>query len=159
MTMIRFEPMTDSDFQMYLRKVVPEYAAEYVHAGSWHPDEAMSRARDQFQRIFAHGPQTPNQTLYTVWDAETNINIGMLWYTLDVSRKRRTVFLSDFFIFMEFHGRGYEERVLIALEDELRAAGVERVELNLFWHNTVERGMYEKTGFTPVSVYCGKDLA
>jgi ribosomal protein S18 acetylase RimI-like enzyme len=157
--MIRFEPMTDNDFQMYLRKVIPEYASEYVHAGSWHPDEAMARAREQFQRIFHHGPQTPNQTLYTLWDVEKNLKIGMLWYTLDASRKRKTAFLSDFFIFMEFHRRGYEEQVLAVLEGELRAAGFERVELNLFWHNTLEREMYEKTGFTPVSVYYGKDLA
>ena len=156
---IRFEPMTDNDFQMYLRKVIPEYATEYVHAGSWHPDEAMSRARDQFQRIFAHGPKTPNQTLYTVWDAVKNVKVGMLWYTLDASRKRKTVFLSDFFIFMEFHGKGYEEQTLTALDEELRLQGIQRLELNLFWHNTAEREMYEKTGFTPVSIYYGKDLS
>lgn len=157
--MIRFEPMSDADFQMYLRKVIPEYATEYVHAGSWHPDEAMARARDQFQRIFPRGPQTPNQTLYTLWDSEKNIKVGMLWYTLDASRKRKTVFLSDFFIFMEFHRKGYEDLVLAALDAELRSIGVERMELNLFWHNVAEREMYEKIGFTPVSVYYGKDLS
>jgi RimJ/RimL family protein N-acetyltransferase len=119
----------------------------------------MSRARDQFQRIFAHGPKTPNQTLRTVWDAVKNVKVGMLWYTLDASRKRKTVFLSDFFIFMEFHGKGYEEQTLTALDEELRLQGIQRLELNLFWHNTAEREMYEKTGFTPVSIYYGKDLS
>jgi RimJ/RimL family protein N-acetyltransferase len=157
--MIRFEPMTEQDFQMYLRKVIPEYATEYVHAGSWHPDEAMSRAREQFQRIFHHGPQTPNQSLFTLWDDEKNLKIGMLWYTLDASRKRKTIFLSDFFIFMEFHRKGYEDQVLAALNEQLRAEGVERLELNLFWHNAAEREMYEKAGFAPVSVYYGKNLA
>jgi RimJ/RimL family protein N-acetyltransferase len=156
---IRFQPMTDADLRMYLRKLIPEYAAEYVHAGSWHPDEAMARARDQFQRIFAHGPQTPNQTLYTLWDAEKDVKVGMLWYTLDVSRKRKTVFLSDFVIFMEFHNKGYEDQVLSALDAALRAQGVERIETNLFWHNAAEREMYEKTGFAPVSIYYGKDLS
>ena len=158
MTEIRFEPMTDNDFQMYLRKVVPEYATEYVRAGSWHTEEAMLRARDQFQRIFNHGPQTPNQTLYTVWDAQKNVKIGMLWYTLDLSRKRKTVFLSDFFIFSEVRRRGYEDETLSALEAELRGKGIERMELNLFWHNQDERAMYEKTGFAPVSIYYGKNL-
>ncbi len=83
----------------------------------------------------------------------------MLWYTLDASRKRKTVFLSDFFIFMEFHHQGYETAVLVALEAELRAKGIERMELNLFWHNTAERDLYEKTGFVPVSVYYGKNVA
>lgn len=155
---IRFQPMTDADLRMYLRKLIPEYAAEYTHAGSWHPDEALARARDQFQRIFVHGPQTPNQSLYTLWDAEKDLKIGMLWYTLDVSRKRKTVFLSDFFILMEFHGKGYEDQVLSALEEALRADGIERLETNLFWHNAAERAMYEKTDFKPVSIYYGKDL-
>lgn len=153
---VRFEPMTDADFQAYLRRAIPEYAHEYVHTGNWHPDEAVGRARDQFMRIFPQGPHSPHQHLFTVWDADTQV--GMLWYTLDETRRKKMAFLSDFFIMMEYQKRGYEDAALGLLESQLREQGVVRMEINLFAHNTQERVLYEKHGFGVVSLYLGKDL-
>lgn len=155
---VRFEPMTDEDFQAYLRRAIPEYAHEYVHTGNWHPNEAVGRAREQFMRIFPQGPRSPHQHLFTVWDAETGLKVGMLWYTLDESRLKKMAFLSDFFILMEYQKRGYEEAALALLEAELRSQGVQRMEINLFAHNTQERALYEKHGFGVVSLYLGKDI-
>ncbi len=155
---LRFQPMSNEEFQSYLRRVVPEYANEFVHTGNWHPDEAVNRAREQFMRIFPKGPQSPNQILYTIWDVEKKITIGMLWYTIDDSRLNKMAFLSDFFIHMEHHNQGYEDAALALLENELRQQNIHRMEVNIFAHNLPEKALYEKNGFQPVSLYLGKNI-
>ncbi len=155
---LRFEPMSDADFQAYLRKAVPEYANAQAQSGNWHPDEAAQRAYQEYQRVLPNGPHTPGQFLCVLVDAEKNERVGMLWYTLDDTSLKKKAFLADFFLFSEARHQGYEAQALAFLERQLAAQGVARIEVQLFAHDRDECSMYEQAGFAVASLFLGKDI-
>lgn len=155
--MIRFEPMSEEDFTAFLRKSIPEYAYDQTRAGNWTPHEAMAKARAEFQQMLPNGPQTPNQHLRVMRD-DKDRKVGMVWYFVDTRGERPKAFLIDFFFFSEDRHKGYEKDAFAVLEDELRAQGVRRVELQVFSHKTDEVTLYQSNGFSQVSIFFAKDL-
>ena len=155
--MIKFVPMNDSDFAAFLRKSIPEYAYDQMHAGNWAANEAVGRARAEFQQMLPQGPQTPNAYLRTILDKRDQ-KIGMLWYFVDVNRSRKTAFLIDFFLFPEARRKGYEAQAFELFEMEARGLGVERVELQIFTHKDEELVLYRENGYQEVSIFFAKDL-
>jgi GNAT superfamily N-acetyltransferase len=155
--MIKFEPMSDEDFAAFLRKSVPEYAYDQMRAGNWTANEAVGRARAEFQQMLPQGSQTPNAYLRTILD-ESGQKVGMLWYFVDVNRSRKTAFLIDFFIFPEARHKGYEAQAFELFENEARNLGVERVELQVFSHKEEDVVLYQNSGYTQTSVFFAKGL-
>jgi RimJ/RimL family protein N-acetyltransferase len=154
---VRFTTMTEEDFAAFLRKSIPEYAYDQMRAGNWTASEAVGKARAEFQQMLPNGPETPNAGLRSVLD-ETGQKIGMVWYYIDPSRTRKTAFLIDFFIFAEKRGKGYEAAALALFEEEARAQGVERVELQIFAHKDEEIELYRQNAYMDTSIILAKDL-
>jgi len=155
--MLHFEPMSDTDFAAFLRKSVPEYAYDQMRAGNWTSNEAVGRARAEFQQMLPQGPQTPNAYLRSILD-ESGQKVGMTWYFVDVNRSRKTAFLIDFFIFPEARKKGYEAQAFELFENEARGLGVERVELQIFSHKGEDVLLYRENGYGETSVFFAKDL-
>jgi hypothetical protein len=59
-------PMTETEYNAYVARLIPEYAAEHVAAGNWTAEEAETKARAQVDQILPNGVQTPGNYLYTV---------------------------------------------------------------------------------------------
>lgn len=156
--MIRFAPMSDEDFAAFLRKSIPEYAYDQTRSGNWTAHEAMGKARAEFQQMLPQGAHTPNQHLRVMLD-ERDRKIGMVWYFVDTRGERYKAFLIDFFFFSEDRHKGYEKEAFAVLEDELRALGVQRIELQVFSHKFDEVALYQNNGFTQTSIFFAKDLA
>jgi GNAT superfamily N-acetyltransferase len=140
-----------------LRKSIPEYAYDQMRAGNWTANEAAGRARAEFQKMLPQGPQTPNAYLRTILN-ETDRKVGMLWYFVDVNRFRKTAFLIDFFIFPEGRRQGYEAQAFELFENEARALGVERVELQIFTHKSDDLLLYRENGYQEISIFFAKDI-
>lgn len=155
--MIRFAPMSDEDFAAFLRKSIPEYAYDQTRSGNWTATEAMGKARAEFQQMLPNGPHTPNQYLRVILD-ERDRKIGMVWYFVDTRGERYKAFLIDFFFFSEDRHKGYEKEAFAVLEDELRALGVRRIELQVFAHKFDEVALYRNNGFTETSIFFARDL-
>jgi GNAT superfamily N-acetyltransferase len=155
--MIKLIPMSDEDFAAFLRKSIPEYAYDQMRAGNWTANEAVGRARAEFQQMLPSGPQTPNAHLRTILD-EHDHKVGMLWYFVDVNRSRQTAFLIDFFIFPEGRRKGYEAQAFELFENEAHGLGVERVELQIFTHKSEAVQLYRENGYQETSIFFAKDL-
>jgi len=153
---LTFIPMSDADFAAFMRKSIPEYAYDQTRVGNWTQAEAMGRAQAEFQQMLPQGPSTPNQVLSVIVN-EADQKLGMIWYFLDTSRPRVTIFLIDFFIFSEYRGKGYDSAALAMLEDEWRAKGAQRVELQVFTHRE-ELTAYRQAAYQETSVYLAKNL-
>jgi GNAT superfamily N-acetyltransferase len=153
---LRFEPMTDEEFAMFIRKSIPEYAYDQMRSGNWTAEEAAARARSEFQQMLPNGPKTPNAHLRTIFDEHGKV--GMMWYFIDPSRTRKTAFLIDFFIFSESRNKGYEKEAFALFEAEARAEGVERVELQVFTHKPDEVALYSGNGYQQTSIFFSKNL-
>lgn len=155
--MIRFQPMSDEDYAAFLRKSIPEYAYDQMRAGNWTSHEAAGKARAEFQQMLPNGPQTPNQHLRIMLDDKGH-KMGMVWYFVDTRGERPKAFLIDFFFFSEDRHKGHEKEAFVVLEAELRALGVQRVELQVFSHKTDELALYQNNNFSQVSIFFAKDL-
>jgi GNAT superfamily N-acetyltransferase len=155
--MVTFKTMSDDDFAAFLRKSIPEYAYDQMRAGNWTAEESAGRARAEFQQMLPDGPQTPNAHLRLMLD-EKGSKIGMLWYFVDTNRARKTAFLIDFFVFPEGRHKGYEAQAFSVFEEEARQLGVERVELQVFFHKPEQLALYREAGYGETSVFFSKNL-
>ncbi len=58
--MSKLVPMTQSEYDEYLKHLIPDYAADNVRAGYWDESEALEKSRQQIealQRYFRTNPQ------------------------------------------------------------------------------------------------------
>lgn len=155
--MVTFSPMTETDFEAYIRKSVPEYAYDQMVSGNWTAEEAAAKARAEFQQMLPNGIRTENAFLYVMLNEEEN-KVGMVWYYIDPTRTRKTAFLIDFFVFSESRKKGYEKEALALFEQTARQQGVEKIELQVFTHKSEEVTFYIETGYKTTSVLFSKDL-
>ena len=155
--MLKLETMSDPDFQLYLRRAIPQYAYDQVRGGNWTPEESVGRASAEFRQSLTNGPQTEGHYLLTIFD-EKGAKVGMIWWAMNQRGKQKIAFLADFFIFGEFRHKGYEKEALALLEEHARAQGATRMELQIFAHNAEDRDMYKASDFGEVSVYFGKNI-
>ena len=154
--MMTLELMSENDFMAFMRKSVPEYAYDQMKAGNWGANEAMTRARAEFQQMLPNGPATPNQHLRVmVMDGR---KVGMVWYFVDTRHQFPKAFLIDFFVFPEERNKGYEAQAMAVFESEALALGVRRVELQIFTHREDEVHFYLGQAYRQVSVFLAKDL-
>jgi len=154
--MIKLIPMTEADYQVYLDKIIPEFAADKVQAGNWTQAESLERSRREFEHYLPHGIHTPQNFVHRLL-TETGETVGFLWYAFR-DENMRTVFIFDFEIYTAFRRRGCASLALEALAEQLRAFSVKRIELHVFGNNTAARELYKKVGFVETNVNMALEL-
>jgi len=84
--------------------------------------------------------------------------VGRLWLAERELGGRRVLYLYDISIEPGHQGRGYGRATMKLAEQEARARGIGRIELNVFGGNEVARNLYRSLGYVETSVQMGKDL-
>jgi RimJ/RimL family protein N-acetyltransferase len=156
--MVRLVPMTAGEFKMYIERAVQEYAQEHVKAGNWDPAEAEEKSRHDFQQLLPEGVASKNQHLFSIVDELTGGKVGMIWFAVIEKRESRLAFVYDFFIDPESRRRGYGTQALGALEETVKALGINRIALHVFGHNHAARTLYDKIGYTVTDINMAKEL-
>jgi ribosomal protein S18 acetylase RimI-like enzyme len=156
--MVWLQRMSEADYQAYLDKAVRNYAQEHVAAGNWLAEEALERAKKQYDDLLPQGTATENQFLFNVM-AEAEIEpVGMLWFAAEKREGALKAFLYDIEIYESFRRRGYGEGALLALEEKVRALGLTTISLHVFGHNHSARALYKKHGYVETNVIMAKTL-
>jgi len=62
--------MTQPEFDLYLTHLIPDYAADNVHAGHWDESEALEKSRQQIESLLPQGLQTRDHYNYTLVDGD-----------------------------------------------------------------------------------------
>ena len=146
--MIRLRPMTEAEFERFLAVSKDEYARDRARALDTSLDEELATAEQQFAELLKDGIHTADHRLWLV-TLDRSTPVGHLWVHVD-PRSRRA-FIYQIRIDEEYRGKGYGKRTLELLEEELVAAGVTRISLNVFAPNHVARALYEKLGYRATS--------
>ena len=68
------------------------------------------------------------------------------------------IFIYDVEIDEAHRGKGYGRAAMELAEEQARALGIGRIELNVFGGNEVARKLYLSLGYVETSVQMGKDL-
>ena len=147
--MIQLVPMTESEYEPYLEKTCPEYAAENVKAGYWSEEDALERARQAFARLLPQGVKTENNYLFRIMLEESGEKVGMLWMKHESPRPYGYLF--DFMLDETQRGKGYGKRAMLALEEIAKEMGIETLALHVFAHNTVAMNLYKNLGYEVAS--------
>lgn len=154
--MSKLIPMTQSEFDAFLERLVPDYAAVNVRAGYWNEDEALEKSRKQTESLLPDGLHTKNHFLYTIYD--DNRAVGMIWMRAELDRAVKSGFIFDVEIKEEFRGKGYGKQAMLLIEEKARELGIKRMGLHVFAYNDVAKNLYERIGYKISSMNMLKDL-
>jgi ribosomal protein S18 acetylase RimI-like enzyme len=149
--MVRLETIQQKDFEGFLEREIRAYAEDHVRNGNWPTEGALERSRKEFEELLPDGIHSKDQYLYSIIDDD---KIGVLW----VQVKDQKAFVYDFVIDEAFRGKGYGKQALIAMDEKLKAMGVESVGLHVFGDNITAQELYKKMGYQITGIHMKKEL-
>ena len=148
--------MPQPEFDEYLKRLIPEYAADNVRAGYWDESEALERSRQQIKSLLPQVLQTKDHYIFfSVYDGDQKV--GMIWLKANVDRPGRDGFIFDVIVDERFCGKGYGKQVM-ALEEKALELGLKSIGLHVFAYNTVAKKLYESVGYEVTSLNMVKKL-
>jgi len=156
--MVHLTPMTSSEFEVYLEQAVKDYAQDKIAASSWQAEDALQRAKTSYLELLPDGVATKNQHLFTVKDAQSDANVGMIWFAEREDGPAPSAFIYDFSIDEDQRRKGYGSQTLKALEIKVRNLGLETLSLHVFGHNKGALALYQKLGFEMIDIQMSKRL-
>ena len=119
--------------------------------------EAAAKADADIETQLPKGVRTPSAHLYAV--EEEGAPVGYAWMAERPDQVGKPVaFVFDIWIRADARGRGLGRAAMVALEDEARALGLDRIRLNVFGHNEIARNLYRSLGYEELSILMGKAL-
>lgn len=132
------------------------YADEIETLGDTPRDAARAKADKDMATILPQGLSTPGHWIFALErDGES---VGRLWLAERTMDGRQVLFIYDVEIGERHRGEGLGRAAMLLAEDEARARGIGRMELNVFGGNTVARGLYLSLGYAERAISMGKDL-
>jgi len=163
--MITLEAISPAEYKTWLTQAIRDYADDTVSSGNWDASEALDRSAAEFHRLLPDGPATPDNFVYSLTAPNANggdepapVSVGVLWFALP-PWKPPIAFIYDFLIYEPYRRHGYGEAALRALEEKVKALGLDTIGLHVFAHNTAARALYEKAGNAVTNINMAKKLA
>ena len=156
--MVRLRPMTESEFETYLARLIPEYAQEHLQAGSLTPENALQESERQTRALLPDGVHTEDQYLYVIEDEADGTPVGVLWFARQDRGTGPHAFVYDVEIDPAFRRRGYGSQAFRLLENKVRELGLSAISLHVFGHNHAARAMYTQLGYDEKHVIMTKTL-
>ncbi len=154
--MSKLVPMTQPEYDVYIERLIHEYAADNIRAGYWSEDEALGKSRTQTGSLLSQGLQTKDHYLYTLYDGDTAV--GMVWLRAELDRHVKSGFIFDVEIKEEYRSRGYGKQAMLLIEEKARELGIKRMGLHVFAYNDAAKNLYERIGYKVSSMNMLKDL-
>lgn len=158
MTTVHLVPMAQEDFEKYLAYAIPGYAQEKVRAGNWQPEEALHLAESDYNKLLPDGLSSSNNYLYNIVTEPEGLTVGMLWLAANPKDPDHNAFIYDFLIHETHRRQGYASQALQAVEEKVRALGLEKILLHVFGHNHSALALYQKMGYVITNINMAKDL-
>ena len=154
--MSKLIPMTQLEYEAFLERLIPDYAADNVRAGYWDESEALEKSRQETERLLPQGLRSENHHLFTLYDGDQAV--GIIWLKANVDRPVKSGFIFDVEIKEEFRGKGYGKHVMLLIEEKARELGLKSIGLHVFGYNTVAKHLYESIGYETSSLNMIKKL-
>jgi ribosomal protein S18 acetylase RimI-like enzyme len=152
----RLRPITAEEFPAFVDASKAGYAEGIeVHGGQTHA-AAQAKAEADMAAVLPLGLDTPGHAIFIV--EVIGAAVGRLWLAERDLGGRRVLYVYDIAIDPRFQGRGYGRATMRLAEDEARARGIGRIELNVFGGNQVARRLYASLGYVELAIHMGREL-
>lgn len=149
-------PMTQPEYEVYLKHLIPDYAADNVRAGYWDESEALEKSRKQVDSLLPQGLQTKDHYIYTLVDGGQAV--GMIWLRAHMDRAVKSGFIYDVIVDEKFRGKGYGRQLMTLVEEKARELDLKSIGLHVFAYNKVAKNLYESLGYELTSLNMIKKL-
>lgn len=150
---VRLDQMNSEEFQKYLSFAIKHFADEQIKSGNWEPEEAISKATQEYERLLPEGKDTDNNYLFTIRDGSKEV--GMIWLA---QIKNEKGFIYDIKIWEGNQGKGYGKKAMQEIEILAKKFGLKDIGLHVFAHNNKARGLYEKLGYIEKNIKMEKTI-
>jgi len=156
--MVQLVKITEAEYRIWLERTIAEYAEEKVRAGNWKGDEALKRSEKTFRDLLPGGVDTPDQYLFSIVDEASGCSVGVLWFAREDRYPKPVAYVFDLLVYEPYRRQGYAEQAMLAMENRVKAMGLDEISLHVFGHNRSARHLYEKLGYETTNVYMSKRL-
>ena len=153
-----FRMMTEPEYAEWLAVVIPSYAADKVVLHRWTTEEAVDRAKKEYEQLLPQGLQTENNYFFAVLNSSGK-TVGSLWFVEAQRVGYKVAYVFDIFVKSEHRRQGHAIRALEALELEAAERGLAGIALQVFGHNSGARSLYSKLGYSPTNINLYKPLS
>lgn len=149
--------MGDGEFTTFVVESKRRYARDMVESAGLDPDAAQAKADRDHARLLPDGLGSAAQFLYVIED-EDGAGRGTLWFADREHNEQRCAFVYDLYVDEAFRGQHIGRLAMQLLEEEVRARGIDSIELNVFGGNTVARSLYRSLGYVETFIGMRKRL-
>ena len=149
---VSLRPLREDEFPTWDAAHRREYLRGLVEHVGMPPEEARAKVERDLAAVLPDGLATAGTH---VWAVEAD---GRGVGTIYLGVRDGGAWLYDITIAAPERGRGYGRAAMLALEDEVRALGFERLALNVWGGNEVARGLYRSLGYAEDSVHMSKPV-
>ncbi|MFC0624825.1 GNAT family N-acetyltransferase [Kribbella deserti] len=139
---VTLRPMTEAEFGPWRELSMTGYAASLADANHLDPATATEMASNQYDRLLPEGLATAEHLLWIALHGEDPV--GSLWIHVKASK---SAFIYMLLVDADQRGKGYGRGIMLAGEQECRALGLDRVELNVFARNRTAINLYDSLGY------------
>jgi ribosomal protein S18 acetylase RimI-like enzyme len=154
---LTLRPLGDDEYDAWYAFVRDEFAKSLIELGDTPVDAAHARAEKVMEDVLPEGLATPGQAVSVV--ERGGEPVGKLWLAEREMDGRQVLYIYDVEVEEAYRGQGLGRATMLLAEDEARARGLSRIELNVFGGNAVARRLYLSLGYAERSISMGKDLA
>lgn len=151
-------PMSDATFARWFEHSVARYADENVAAGRWPAEGALARADEGCRRLLPQGVATPGQQLFTMHDATSDTEVGVLWLAVTEHPAGRSGHVYDIEVWPAHRRQGHARGAFLALEALAREQGLADIGLHVFAHNHAAQALYRALGYEATGINMQKRL-
>jgi ribosomal protein S18 acetylase RimI-like enzyme len=142
---VTLTPLTESDRDEFFQEQIADYADQQIRDAGWSPDDALTRARDEFTPVleleFAEGIAAGDR-LWSAHASRSGESVGWLWVKPVDGMPARGLYLEQITVAAACRRQGYGRAMLAALEDLLAGEGVEELRLHVYRGNRAAQGLY-----------------
>lgn len=150
-------PMNQAEFEEYLAWAIPSYAEHKVQAGNLTENDALEKAKAEFDGYLPQGLDTPNHYLFCILN-DSGQKIGWFWFGSRENNNNHYIYVYDVKIFEQYQRRNYGEQVFLLLEQKTKELGLNEIRLHVFGYNHPARNLYEKLGYETTNIHMRKKL-
>jgi len=152
-------PMSQASYDVYLERLIVEYAEDKVGSGNWPEDGALARSRDETTRLLVDGVSTPGHALFDLIVPDEEEAVGVLWLGIIEDGGARKGFIYDIWIRPDLRRRGLGTTAMLEAERWARSLGLTSLGLHVFGHNQAALSLYEKLEYAITDLNMTKQLS
>ena len=143
--------MNKEEFRCFMENGVAGYTETLIRGRALDRELARREAEEAFYGMFPEGPETEDQFLAFIVDAQSDKTVGEIWFGYEEEDGVPQVYLSEFLIYEPDRRKGYAAAALAEMERIAGANGCAMSALYVWDHNPGAYALYQKCGYSAVS--------